>query len=371
MPATNGPATPPVVDRLLLFNLATDADDPILGFAHDWVASLAPYAGAIDVVSMTAGRLDLPANVRVYSVGKERGFSEPRRVAEFYRILTRLLHAARYDACFAHMMPLFAVMGAPLLRAYRVPITVWYAHGAVTRMLRVAERIVDRAVTSHPGSFRLVSPKLQAIGQAIDLDMFRPLPTERPEGAPFTVMTVGRVAPVKRVDVMVEGVARLAARIGDGVRLRLVGPVEAADQEYVDRLVARARALGIVHLVDFVGAVPRVQLPVEYAGADVAVNLTKVGAFDKSGLEAMACGVPLVCSNRGMVEQVNDIDPKLAIADADPELLASALRYVHDLTPAERATLGGRLRTKMQDHSMATFPERLFAAMPRRSASAG
>ena len=57
---------------------------------------------------MYRGEYDLPGNVRVYSAGRERGLSKAARVASFYRHLLRLLAAHQYDACFAHMMPLFA-----------------------------------------------------------------------------------------------------------------------------------------------------------------------------------------------------------------------------------------------------------------------
>ena len=85
--------------RLLLFNLATDADDPILGFTHDWIRSLAARVERVDVVTMWAGRLDVPRNVRVHSVGKELGHSEPRRAVELYRIFARLGWLRGYDAC--------------------------------------------------------------------------------------------------------------------------------------------------------------------------------------------------------------------------------------------------------------------------------
>ena len=96
--------------RLLLFNLATDADDPILGFATRWIGALAERVEFIHVITMRVGRLDVPANVRVYSVGKEKGYSEPRRVIEFYRLLFRILREDRIDACFSHMIPIFTVL---------------------------------------------------------------------------------------------------------------------------------------------------------------------------------------------------------------------------------------------------------------------
>ncbi|MBL8145083.1 MAG: hypothetical protein JNL34_01745, partial [Anaerolineae bacterium] len=68
--------------RLLVFNLATDADDPVLGFTTVWVNRLAAHYEAVDVITMRVGRLDVAGNVHVWSVGKERGWSEPRRVGE-------------------------------------------------------------------------------------------------------------------------------------------------------------------------------------------------------------------------------------------------------------------------------------------------
>ena len=110
--------------RLLIFNLVTDMDDPVLGFTTTWINALAARCEAVDVITMKMGRLAVASNVRVYSVGKERDYSEPRRAVEFYRILFGLLRQHHYDACFAHMMQLFAVMAAPLLKLHRVPITL-------------------------------------------------------------------------------------------------------------------------------------------------------------------------------------------------------------------------------------------------------
>src|SRR4029079_6941240 len=134
---------------------------------------LAARCEAVDVITMKMGRLAVAPNVQVYSVGKEKGYSEARRFFEFYRILFRLLRQHHYEACFAHMMQLFAVMGSPVLKLYRVPITLWYAHKATGRMLQLAEKLVDHVVTSTAEGFRLPSKKVQIIGQGIDTDHFK------------------------------------------------------------------------------------------------------------------------------------------------------------------------------------------------------
>jgi len=134
--------------RLLLFNLATDADDPILGFTTRWICALAEQVEFVRVITMRAGRLEVPGNVRVYSVGKEKGYNEPRRVVEFYRHLFRILREDRIDVCFSHMISLFTVMGAPVLKAKRIPIVTWSAHPKLTWVLKLAHHFSNRMVAS-------------------------------------------------------------------------------------------------------------------------------------------------------------------------------------------------------------------------------
>src|SRR4029077_2823520 len=132
-----------------------DADDPVLGIMTTWVNALAARCEAVDVITMKMGRLAVASNVQVYSMGKEKGYSEVRRAFEFYRILLGLLRQHHYEACFAHIMQVFAGMGAPLFEVYGVPITLWYAHKATGRVLQLAEKLVDHVVTSTAEGFRL------------------------------------------------------------------------------------------------------------------------------------------------------------------------------------------------------------------------
>ena len=76
---------------LIVFNLVTDVKHPILGFTTQWIRELAVRVNTIDVITMWAGEIEVPENVRVCSVGRERGWSEPRRLVEFYRHLFRIL----------------------------------------------------------------------------------------------------------------------------------------------------------------------------------------------------------------------------------------------------------------------------------------
>ena len=145
--------------RLLWFNLATDVDDPVLGFTSRWIQAIATKVERIHVITMRAGRIELPENVRCDSVGKEAGYSRPRRIVEFYRILLEVLRNEPVDACFSHMFPLFTVPAAPLLRPKGVPIVTWYAHPSPScpktrteRQGRILEAFSKLAETSRRGT---------------------------------------------------------------------------------------------------------------------------------------------------------------------------------------------------------------------------
>ena len=333
--------------RMLVFNLATDADDPVLGFTTAWIEALAARSESVDVVTMRAGRFDAPPNVEVHSVGKEKGWSEPRRALRFYRVLGSLVRRRRYDVCFAHMMPLFAVLGAPVLKAARVPIVLWYAHGSTSRMLRLAERVSDVVVTSTPEGFRIPSSKVRVVGQGIDTRTFRPGEGDR-RGDRFVVSSVGRLSPVKRLDLLVDALALARDEIGAGsLVVRIVGPL-VAPAGYLDDLRRRIHAAGLDPMTEIVGRLDRPALVDEYRRADVLVNVSETGSLDKTGLEAMACGVPVIASNPAYSALLADVDTRLVV-EHTPHAVARALIELRGLPIEERARLGERARAVVVD----------------------
>lgn len=329
--------------NLLLFNLATDAEDTILAFATTWINQFARHYDAVDVITMRVGRLETAGNVRVFSVGKEKGYSEPKRAASFYAILSRLLRERHYDACFAHMMPLFAVMGAPLLGAYHVPVTIWYNHKSRHWTARYGRYIARRVVTSAPDSFPFLTPKLRVVGQAADTDFYTPSGSR--EGS--TITYVARLSPIKHHETLLHALAELP-----GARAILVGGTPPGqDSAYETRLRDQAKALGLEDRVEFTGGQTPAGVRAAYGKAAVSVNLSPPGLFDKTALEAMACGVPTIVSNSGFGRALaGRADLLLIDNETDPRLLAAKLRSVLALPAEERERIGLSQRQAVIDH---------------------
>ncbi|MBZ0289643.1 MAG: glycosyltransferase family 4 protein, partial [Anaerolineae bacterium] len=327
--------------RLLLFNLKTDADDSNLGFTTDWINGLAPFCEYIDVVTMQAGRLAVADNVRVYSVGKERGYGDVRRALEFYRILLLLLRERCYDVCFAHMMPLFAVMGAPPLKLWRVPVVLWYTHKAVSFKLRLAEKVSWRIVTASPESFRLPSQKVHIVGHGVDTNLFKPDSRVGESEQPFVVISVGRIAPVKSLETLLEAAQSLAhdSHYHD-LRVRIIGEAAPEHAEYGVHLRERVKALNLDTIVEFAGGISHERVAQAYQAADVMVNSSQTGSIDKAVLEAMACGLPVVTSNEAFRAMLGRWDGFLYIPPDAPDKLAVSLLRLKGMPIEERMMLG-------------------------------
>lgn len=106
-----------------------------------------------------------------------------------------------------------------------------------------------------------------------------------------------------------------------------------------DKVVSRARELGVGDVLVDIPAVDEEGLRLLYAGAEALVFPSLYEGFGLPVLEAMACGTPVVASNRSAVPEVAgdaallvDPDDAGAIAGAvlrlagDPELRASMVR---------------------------------------------
>jgi len=346
--------------RLLLFNLATDEDDPILGFATRWIRALAARVDFIHVVTMRMGKLDLPDNVRVYSVGKERGYSEPRRVVEFYGILARILRQHSIDVCFSHMIPLFTVLGGPVLKAKRIPIVTWYAHPKVTWILRIAHWFSDRMVASVSTAYPYRRDKFIAIGQGIDTKLFSPDAGVFPQEPPM-ILCVGRLSPVKDHPTLIKAIWLLRQAWPQTFRVVVLGgPATARDDSYMIALYQQVKQLGLEETFNFEPAVTMEKLPSWYRRCAVVVNMTPTGSGDKVVWEAMACGAVCVVANEGFKETLGAYADRCLYDFGNAEQLAERLNWLLSLPKTERAQMGAILRRQVESmHGLSRLADSL------------
>lgn len=324
--------------RLLLVNFRMDESSPVLAWQQAVARELARRCAHVTVLTEELGRFPEEPNLEVRLV--PRAFCKAPLRWLGGKWLTALdvagLGGERFDACFVHMNHRWVQRLWPFLAPRGVPILLWYAHGTVGRGLRLAHRLVDRVVTSSAKGFRLPSRKTVVVGQAIDVAHHRPLP---PAAQRNEMLSVGRIAPRKRVHRLVEALAALRAlRPGSPLRLRLVGPVLPGDRGYAARLRERIRELGLEERVFWAGPVDPARLPELYASAFVHLNVSRTGSMDKTVLEALACGCPVLTSNEAFEDLLAE-HPSLFLHDDRPQALAHRILALHEREPIEASAL--------------------------------
>jgi glycosyltransferase involved in cell wall biosynthesis len=135
------------------------------------------------------------------------------------------------------------------------------------------------------------------------------------------VTTVGRLVPYKRVDVVLRAVARLSATRTD---LELVVIGQGPESEALRKLAAD---LGIAHLVDFRGFVPRHRdVLAAVAGSHACASASEIEGFGIVVVEAMALGVPYAVTDIPAFSEVTGggVGGSL-FPPGDDEALAAAL----------------------------------------------
>jgi len=178
------------------------------------------------------------------------------------------------------------------------------------------------------------------IPNAVDHTTFRLSERRRLAGA--TVLCPRRLEPKNGVRFVIEAAPRLLGECPEALILIAGDGSEAAD------LRRRSAELGLGDRVRFLGNVSRTDMPGLVASSDVVVLPSLKEATSVAGLEAMACGKPLVGTTVGGLPQIiTDGVTGLLVPPADPNALAEAiLGLLRD--SALRETMGAAARARVE-----------------------
>lgn len=289
--------------KLLVLTQKVDRDDSVLGVLHRWLEEFSRALEQVTAVCLEKGKVSLPKNVKVFSLGKEDDTWRIVRLFRFYKLI--LKERNNYDAVFVHMNPEYVILGGLLWRFLGKHVALWYVHKAVNWRLRLALMLTDMVFTASPESFRLYSPKVHVLGHGIDTEYFVPATRRSAEIPPerqFRVLSVSRISPSKDIMTLIRAIQELRGRATLPVTLMVVGlPITATDREYLSTLKDYVLREDLDQLVRFVGGVGYRDIVKYYQAADVFVNTSRTGSLDKTVLEAMSCNTPVLTSNEAFV----------------------------------------------------------------------
>jgi len=319
----------------------------------------------------------VPMGEQVRVIHLDAGPARPLPREHTYRYLEEFAHSLEqfrleegitYDLIHGHYW-LSGVVGLELRRRWSVPLLqMFHTLGALknevarsieerepplrlqeeARIVRAADCLiaatpVDRAhLVWH---YEAVPHRIVVVPCGVDTTLFRPIPPSRAKaqlglGDDPIVLYVGRLAPVKGVETLLESIPKL--QHGRAPTILIVGGgLDEPTNGHVATLRSKIRALGIEERVHFLGAQPQERLPYFYSAAQVTVMPSYYESFGMVALEAMACGSPVIASRvGGLTVTVEDGVNGFLVPEGAPMELATRLdQLLND--EASRRRLGG------------------------------
>jgi alpha-1,6-mannosyltransferase len=242
---------------------------------------------------------------------------------------TSLLWLARWSRRRGVPLVLFSHERLDAILYSRVP--RWFPLRAAAdtvnrRFARLADQVIVTSAFSSDEFERIGALNVRRIPLGVDLDTFRPAPSDVPRSAtagrpagdrPVRLVTVTRLSREKRPERTIECLRALRER-GTAAELVVIG--DGPDRE---RLMRRSRGLPVT----FLGHVTdRTAVAGLVASADVALFPSPVETFGLATLEALACGTPVVVPADGAARELLGGPGSGVVCDGTPGGLAEAVR---------------------------------------------
>jgi len=216
-----------------------------------------------------------------------------------------------------HLLPRFSAVPSVftlhdltcrLYPAAHMPLNRWFHLLSMPRFLRQAEAVIAVSESTRRDAVRLFGideGKVHVVYEGVS-PRFRPAShaevaaVRQKYGLPEAmILFVGTIEPRKNLGTLVDAWAALRAQ---GAPQRLV--IAGRRGWRCGAFFARLRELGVEEEVTLPGFVEEADLPALYSAAELFAFPSLYEGFGLPVLEAMACGTPVVCSDRSSLPEV-------------------------------------------------------------------
>lgn len=333
--------------NLLILTQKIDKNDSNLGFFHRWLEEFAKNCEKLTVICLYRGEYSLPENVKVLSLGKEKGVCRLKYLFSFYKYIFK--YRKEYDSVFVHMNQIYIILGGFWWKMMNKKIALWYAHGGVSSSLEMAEKITDIIFTSTPSGFRLKSNKTKIVGQGIDANIFKPNKEKRDKNI-FKIITVGRISPVKDYETLISAVELIKNKINN-LRIDIVGDAcTENDKKYLLKLKEMVKIKNLENIINFVGPLINEKVVSYLQSSNLFVNMSYTGSLDKAILEAMSCGCLVLTCNEAFLALDLEDKGNLMFTKSDFQELADKILKHYSMSEIDRNNLESYLSANIKEN---------------------
>lgn len=298
-----------------------DMNDSNLGSFHDWLKKMANHID-VDVVANYVGKYELPDNVSVFSLGKEKEACKLTKILRYQLLLLRLMPGSK--GVFFHMCPEYVIGAGLCVKIFRKKSLLWYAHKSTNWKLKLAEKLVNKIFTPSKESFRLSSGKVEITGHGINMERFRQSDTKR-DSSKFKIISAGRIAPIKNTHLLIDVAEILRDKNLNDFEIEIAGtPVLKSDEMYFEKLKKEIQEKKLEGQIIFAGSFSNKDMVYFYQKGDLFVNFSDTGSIDRAVLEAMSCGLNILTSN----ESFKNVLKEENLVGKNPEDIANKIIYL-------------------------------------------
>jgi glycosyltransferase involved in cell wall biosynthesis len=304
--------------RVLIVTQSVDRNNPILGFFHRWIEEFSKNFKEVIVICLEKGEYDLPKNVKVLSLGKEKNKSKIEYLKNFYKFIWN--ERKNYSVVFVHMNQEYVLLGSLLWKLLGKKITMWRNHKEGSFFTNIAVALSEHVFCTSPFSYTAKFEKASLMPIGVDTNEFKIGESENKDKN--SILFFGRIAPVKKVDIIVDALSILSKE-NISFNASIYGDALPKDSLYYNSLVKKVEVSDLSRQVTFYKGVPHLEAPSIYGSHGIFINITQDGSFDKTIAEAMACGSAVLTSNKALKD---DIQPDYFIENVVASEIAEKLK---------------------------------------------
>lgn len=339
--------------KLLIVTQKVNINDPVLGFFHNWIKKFSRKFESIIVICLEKGEYHLPENVKVFSLGKERHVSKLSYICNFYRYIWQ--ERKNYDVVFVHMNQEYVLLAGIWWRLMKKEVTMWRNHYAGNLLTSIAIFICNKVFCTSAFSYTARSKKNIIMPVGIDTDLFKE--DKQTNRLKNSVLFLGRIAPAKRVEILIEAVNILKKK-NIHTDLSIVGNCLPKDEGYYESLIDKVNQFNLGKREEiFRSGVKNENTPKIYNQNEIFVNLSPSGMYDKTIFEAMSSGCITITSNTNLKKVFKQ---DLFFKESDTFDLACKIEKVINMSREERERIQEEQKKYvLEKHSLQLLANRL------------
>ena len=194
-----------------------------------------------------------------------------------------------------------------------------YIWNRATQVIALSESLKETAINFHPDI------EIKVIPNGVEADIFFPREKVKPIHNKLNIITVARLIKRKGIQDLLKALSELRNDNGYSKNFSLL---VVGKGSYESQLKNLCKQLNLEDMVTFYGFCPRCDLPELYRNSDIFVLPSMAESFGIVFAEAMACGLPVICTKVGAIPDLIEDRNGILTESNNVEALKQAISYM-------------------------------------------